>query len=180
MAELDNTKTKENLAKAFAGESQARNRYTYFANEAKKGGYKQVAVVLEELAGNEMEHGKIWYRLLCGGVIPKTIENLKSAIESEHDEWTAMYQRMAADAREEGFDDIAFLFDKVADIEKEHENNLIEILEKILANDNDDENKKAVWACQNCGFTVDSKEAPTQGCPVCGNLKEGFEYRKTK
>jgi len=176
MASLENTKTEQNLVKAFAGESQARNRYNYFAAEAKKEGYEQASAVLDELAGNEREHGKIWFKLLCGGVIPKTAENLKIAIAGEHDEWSSMYKDMAADAYEEGFNDIAFLFEKVGNIEKEHEGRLIELLEKIQKNSVFDKKKKTVWLCQNCGHIVDSENAP-QSCSVCGNPKEGFESR---
>jgi len=176
MANLENTKTEQNLITAFSGESQARNRYTYFITEAKKEGYEQVAAVLEELAGNEREHAKIWFRLLCGGTIPKTVENLKTAIAGENAEWTSMYKEMAAEARDEGFDDISFLFEKVGNIEKEHEERLTELLDKIQENATFDKKKKAVWLCQNCGHIVDSANAP-QSCPVCGGLKEGFESR---
>jgi len=179
MVNLENTKTGQNLVKAFAGESQARNRYTYFAIEAKKEGYEQVAAILEELAGNEREHAKIWFKLLCGGVIPKTVENLKIAIECENEEWTVMYKEMAADAHDEGFNDIAFLFEKVGNIEKEHEGRLNELLAKIQENAVFDKKKKIVWLCQNCGHIVDSENAP-KICTVCGNLKEGFERFESK
>jgi len=174
MVSLDNTKTGANLAKAFAGESKARNRYTYYAVEAKKEGYEHVAAVFEELAGNEREHAKIWFRLLCGGIIPKTIDNLVSAIAGEHEEWTAMYKDMAAQAHDEGFNDIAFLFEKVGNIEKEHENRLTELLDKMQSNSSFDKKTKTVWFCQGCGHVVDSEQAP-KSCPVCGNLKEGFK-----
>jgi rubrerythrin len=176
MANLENTKTWQNLIKAFAGESQARNRYTYFAVEAKKEGYEQVAAALEELAGNEKEHAKIWFKLLCGGGIPNTVENLKSAIAGENAEWSVMYKEMAAQAQDEGFNDVAFLFEKIGNIEKEHEGRLSELLAKIQGNATFDKKKKTVWICQNCGHIVDSEDAP-KSCPVCGNLKEGFESR---
>ena len=176
MANLENTKTWQNLATAFAGESQARNRYTYFAVEAKKEGYEQIAATLEELAGNEREHAKIWFKLLCGGMIPKTVANLKSAIAGEHEEWTVMYKEMAAEAHDEGFHDIAFLFEKVGNIEKEHEERLRELLGKIQGNAVSDKKQKTVWLCQGCGHMIDSTNAP-QSCPVCGKLKEGFESR---
>ena len=117
MANLKGTKTEQNLAEAFAGESQARNKYTYFASRAKKDGYEQVAAFFEETAGNEKEHAKIWFKLLCGGEIPGTADNLKAAAAGENGEWTDMYKRMAAEAREEGFNDVAFLFESVGAIE---------------------------------------------------------------
>jgi len=176
MPNLKNTQTEKNLEKAFAGESQARNRYTYFAVEAKKEGYEQVAATLEEFAGNEREHAKIWFKLLCGGVIPKTVENLKSAIAGENEEWTAMYKEMAAEAYDEGFADIAFLFEKVGNIEKEHEGRLTKLLAKIQNDSAFDKKKKTIWLCQSCEHIADS-ENPPQSCPVCGNLHEGFEAR---
>ena len=176
MENLENTKTEQNLIKAFAGESQARNRYTYFASEAKKEGYEQVAATFDEFAGNEREHARIWFKLLCGGVIPKTVENLKSAIAGEREEWTFMYKEMMEVAQEEGFDDIAFLFEKVGNIEKEHDGRLSDLLAKIQDNAIFDKHKKTVWLCQSCGHIVDSEEPP-KNCSVCGNLKEGFESR---
>ena len=176
MADLKGTKTEQNLMEAFAGESQARNKYTYFASKAKKDGYEQIAAIFEETAGNEKEHAEIWYKLLCGGSIPGTAENLKTAAAGEHDEWTEMYKRMAVDARAEGFNEIAFLFDSVAAIEKEHEERYL----KLLANVNDGsvfvKKEKTVWICRNCGHIVDSDHAP-EACPVCNHPKAYFQLR---
>ena len=128
MSNLQGTKTEKNLMEAFAGESQARNKYTYFASKAKKDGYEQIAAIFEETAGNEKEHAKIWFKLLCEGEVPDTAENLKAAAAGENGEWTEMYKRMADEAREEGFNDIAALFDMVGNIEKEHEERYLKLL----------------------------------------------------
>jgi len=176
MANLKGTKTEANLAEAFAGESQARNKYTYFASKAKKEGYEQIAAFFAETAGNEKEHAEIWFKLLCGGAIPTTADNLKAAAAGEHDEWTDMYKRMAMEAREEGFADIAFLFDSVAAIEKTHE----ERYRKLLANVEDGtvfaKSEKSVWLCRNCGHLHDSESAPGV-CPVCAHPQAYFELR---
>ena len=176
MAELKGSKTEKNLMEAFAGESQARNKYTYFSSKAKKDGYEQIAAIFEETANNEKEHAKIWFKLICGGEIPSTTENLKAAAAGENGEWTDMYKRMAADAREEGFNDIAFLFDSVGKIEKEHEERYL----KLLKNINDGvvfaRTEKVVWICRNCGHIVDSKNAPMK-CPVCAHPQAYFEMR---
>ena len=129
--ELKGSKTEKNLMEAFAGESQARNKYTYFASKAKKEGYEQIAAIFQETADNEKEHAKLWFKLLNGGEIGTTEENLKAAAEGENYEWTDMYERMAKEAREEGFDHIAFLFDGVAKIEKEHEERYKKLLENV-------------------------------------------------
>ena len=131
MANLKGTKTEKNLMEAFAGESQARNKYDYFASKASKDGYEQIASYFSETAGNEKEHAKIWFKLLCGGEIQTTTENLKAAAAGENEEWTAMYKRMAIEAREEGFNDIAFLFESVGAIEKEHEERYLKLLKNI-------------------------------------------------
>src|SRR5215469_13375053 len=128
MANLKGTKTEKNLMEAFAGESQARNKYTYFASKAKKEGYEQIAAFFEETAANEKEHAKIWFKLLCGGDVPSTKDNLRVAAAGEHGEWTEMYKRMAEEARGEGFNDIAFLFEAVGKIEKEHEERYLKLL----------------------------------------------------
>jgi len=176
MANLKGTKTEKNLMEAFAGESQARNKYTYFAGKAKKEGYEQIAAIFEETAINEKEHAKIWFKLLCGGEIPSTAENLKAAAAGENDEWTAMYKRMAAEAREEGFNDIAFLFDSVGKIEKEHEERYLKLLKNIEDGAVFAKKEKSVWICRNCGYIADHVSAP-QKCPVCVHPQAYFELR---
>ena len=176
MANLKGSKTEKNLMEAFAGESQARNKYTYFASKAKKEGYEQIAAFFEETAGNEREHAKIWFKLLCGGEIPATTENLKAAAAGEHDEWTEMYKRMAAEAKEEGFNDIAFLFEKVGNIEKEHEERYLQLLANIESGTVFKKNEKSVWICRNCGYIADSEGAPLK-CPVCAHPQAYFELR---
>ena len=173
---LKGTKTEANLQAAFAGESQARNKYTYFASKAKKEGFVQIASIFEETAKNEQEHAKIWFKLLHGGSIPSTAENLLAAAEGENYEWTDMYAEFAKVAREEGFDDIATLFDGVAAIEKEHE----ERYRKLLANVKGDlvfsKDGDAVWQCSNCGHIVVGKRAP-EVCPVCAHPQAYFQVR---
>ena len=176
MANLKGTKTEKNLMEAFAGESQARNKYTYFASKAKKDGYEQIAAFFEETAGNEKEHAKIWFKLLCGGNIPPTTKNLEAAADGENFEWTDMYKRMAADALEEGFNDIAVLFDSVGAIEKEHEERYRKLLKNIEDGAVFAKAEKSVWICRNCGHIVDSEKAP-EGCPVCNHPKAYFELR---
>ena len=176
MANLKGTKTEKNLMEAFAGESQARNKYTYFASKAKKEGYEQIAAFFEETAVNEKEHAKIWFKLLCGGDIPTTAENLKAAAAGEHDEWTEMYKRMAAEAREEGFNDIAFLFESVGKIEKEHEERYLKLLKNLEDGVVFAKKEKSVWICRNCGYIVDNLTAP-QKCPVCVHPQAYFELR---
>ena len=165
MVDLKGTKTEANLFAAFAGESQARNKYTYYASKAKKEGYVQIANIFEETAANEKEHAKIWFKLLHDG-IPSTVENLKDAAEGENYEWTDMYAGFAKEAREEGFEHIAILFEKVGEIEKEHE----ERYKKLLANIEGDlvfsKDGDCVWQCINCGHIVIGKKAPDV-CPVC-------------
>jgi rubrerythrin len=176
MADLKGTKTEKNLMEAFAGESQARNKYTYFASKARKDGYEQIAAIFEETAGNEKEHAKIWFKLLCGGDIPDTAENLKAAAAGENGEWTDMYRRMAAEASEEGFDDIAFLFSLVGAIEKEHEERYLKVLKNIEDGSVFTKKEKSVWICRNCGHIVDSENAPER-CPVCNHPQSYFELR---
>ena len=174
--ELKGSKTEQNLREAFAGESQARNKYTYYASKAKKEGYEQLSAIFLETADNEKEHAKMWFKLLHGGEVPSTEENLKDAAEGENFEWTDMYDRMAKEAREEGFDYIAFLFESVAKIEKEHE----ERYKKLLANVEDglvfSKDGDKIWKCRNCGHIVIGKEAP-QVCPVCAHPKAFFELK---
>ena len=176
MANLKGTKTEKNLMEAFAGESQARNKYAYFASKAKQEGYEQVAAIFEETAGNEKEHAKIWFKLLCGGGIPTTAENLKAAAAGEHGEWTEMYKRMAAEAREEGFNDVAYLFESVGKIEKEHEERYLKLLKNIEAGAVFAKKEKSVWICRNCGHIADNEQAP-QKCPVCVHPQAYFELR---
>jgi rubrerythrin len=176
MANLKGTKTEKNLMEAFAGESQARNKYTYFAGKAKKEGYEQIAAIFEETAGNEKEHAKIWFKYLCGGEVPSTVENLKAAADGENEEWTQMYKRMAEEAKAEGFNDIAFLFEKVANIEKEHEERYRKLLKNIEDGSVFAKKQKSVWICRNCGHIVDSETAPNK-CPVCAHPQAYFELR---
>lgn len=176
MKELKGTKTEANLWEAFAGESQARNKYTYYASKAKKDGYVQIAKIFEETANNEKEHAKIWFKLLHDGGIPDTPANLLDAATGENYEWTDMYDRMAKEAKEEGFDHIAFLFESVGKIEKEHE----ERYRKLLKNVEDEivfsrEGDK-IWQCSNCGHIVVGKQAPEM-CPVCAHPKAYFEIK---
>ena len=174
--ELKDSKTYENLKTAFAGESQARNKYTYFASKAKKEGYEQIAAIFEETAANEKEHAKMWFKLLEGGEIKSTIENLKEAADGENYEWTDMYAEFAKTAKEEGFDKIAFMFEGVAKIEKEHE----ERYRKLLKNIEDElvfsSEGDTIWVCRNCGHVVIGKKAP-EVCPVCNHPKSYFERK---
>jgi len=173
---LKGTKTEKNLWEAFAGESMARNKYTYFAGKAKKDGYEQIAAIFEETAGNEKEHAKLWFKLLMGGEVPPTAANLKAAAEGENEEWTQMYARMAKEAKEEGFDKIAFLFEKVGQIEKEHEERYLTLLDNVKSGKVFKKQEKMVWICRNCGHLVDSASAP-EICPVCIHPKAYFELR---
>ncbi len=175
MANLKGTKTEQNLMIAFAGESQARNKYTYYASKAKKDGYVQIAQIFEETANNEKEHAKIWFKLLHDGM-PDTMANLLDAAEGENYEWTDMYFNMAKDAREEGFDHIAFLFEEVGKIEKEHEERYRKLLkniedEVVFSKDGD-----VIWQCANCGHIVVGKKAP-ELCPVCEHPKSYFHIK---
>lgn len=177
MKDLKGTKTEANLMAAFAGESQARNKYTYYASKAKKDGYEQIAELFTETANNEKEHAKIWFKLLHDGNVPETIANLKDAAEGENYEWTDMYKSFAEDAKAEGFDHIAFLFEQVALIEKEHE----ERYRKLLANIEEgivfSRDGDMVWICRNCGHIHVGKNAP-EVCPVCAHPKSYFELRE--
>ena len=174
MANLKGTKTEKNLMEAFAGESQARNKYTYFASKARKEGYEQIAAIFEETAGNEKEHAKMWFKLLCGGDIPSTMENLKAAAQGEHEEWTDMYKRMAEEAKEEGFNEIAILFDSVGKVEKVHEERYLQLLKNVEEGSVFVKKEKSVWICRNCGHLLDAKGAPEK-CPVCDHPKAYFE-----
>ncbi len=172
--ELKGSKTEENLMKAFAGESQARNKYTYYASKAKKEGYEQIAAIFTETADNEKEHAKMWFKLLNGGEVPSTIDNLKAAAQGENDEWTDMYPEMAKVAKEEGFDRIAYLFEAVGKIEKEHEARYKKLLENIEGDLVFSRDGDRIWKCRNCGHIVIGKKAP-EVCPVCAHPKSYFE-----
>ena len=174
MPELKGTKTEKNLMEAFAGESQARNKYTYFASKAKKEGYEQIAAIFLETADNEKEHAKLWFKLLNGGDISTTAENLKAAAEGENFEWTDMYDRMAKEAKEEGFDKIAYLFEAVGKIEKEHEERYKKLLENVEGGLVFSKDGEKIWKCRDCGHIVIGKEAPGV-CPVCEHPQAFFE-----
>ena len=173
--ELKGSQTEKNLQTAFAGESQARNKYTYFASKAKKDGYEQIAAIFEETANNEKEHAKMWFKLLDG--IGSTPENLKAAAEGENYEWTDMYAGFAKTAREEGFDAIAKLFEGVAAIEKHHEERYRKLLKNIEDKVVFSKDGDAIWQCRNCGHIVVGKEAPAV-CPVCAHPQAYFEVAK--
>lgn len=175
MAELKGSKTEQNLMTAFAGESQARNKYTYYASKAKKDGYVQIAALFEETANNEKEHAKIWFKLLHDGM-PDTAANLLDAAEGENYEWTDMYATFAKEAKAEGFDHIAYLFEQVGEIEKEHEARYRKLLknvedEVVFSKDGD-----VIWQCANCGHIVVGKKAP-EVCPVCAHPQSYFQVK---
>ena len=174
--ELKGSKTEQNLLTAFAGESQARNKYTYFASKAKKDGYEQIAAIFEETANNEKEHAKMWFKELNGGEVPSTIDNLNAAADGENYEWTDMYETFAKEAEEEGFKSIAAKFRMVGEIEKHHE----ERYRKLLANIEDEvifsRDEECIWICRNCGHIVIGKKAPNT-CPVCAHPQSYFELK---
>ena len=174
---LKGTKTEKNLMEAFAGESQARNKYTYFASKARKEGYIQIANIFEETAANEKEHAKIWYKYLNGGEVGSTIENLEAAAQGENYEWTDMYDRMAKEAREEGFTEIAVRFELVGKIEREHEERYRKLLNNVKEGLVFSKEGDTIWQCSNCGHIVVGKKAP-QMCPVCSHPQSYFEVRK--
>ena len=174
--ELKGSQTEKNLAAAFAGESQARNKYTYFASKAKKEGYEQIAAIFLETAENEKEHAKMWFKYLEGGEVKSTAENLKAAALGENFEWTDMYKEFAKVAREEGFDKIAFEFEAVAKIEKEHEERYRALLDKVEGGKVFIAEDVVVWKCRNCGHIHVGKEAP-KICPVCAHPQAYFELR---
>ncbi len=176
MNELKGTKTEKNLQDAFAGESMARNKYTYYASKARKEGFVQIANIFEETANNEKEHAKIWFKLLHDGDVPETAANLLDAAQGENYEWTDMYDRMAKEAREEGFTKIAALFEMVGKIEKEHEARYRKLLanvegQLVFSRDGD-----CIWECANCGHIVVGKKAP-ELCPVCKHPKAYFQIK---
>ena len=173
--ELKGSKTEMNLRAAFSGESEARNKYTFFASKAKKDGFMQIARIFEETAANEKEHAEIWYKILTGG-IGATAENLQAAADGENYEWTDMYARFAAEAREEGFDQIATLFEEVGQIEKEHEARYLKLLENIKGGIVFSRDQDMIWKCSNCGHIVIGKQAP-EVCPVCNHPQSYFEIK---
>lgn len=170
---LKGTKTEANLMSAFAGESMARNKYTYYASKAKKEGFEQIAALFEETAHNEREHAKIWFKLLHDGVAD-TMTNLKDAAAGENYEWTDMYVNFAKEAKEEGFNDIARLFEGVAKIEKEHEERYLALLKNIEENTVFTKSEKVVWQCANCGFIHEGEKAPGM-CPICSHPQAYFQ-----
>ncbi len=174
--ELKGTKTEANLQTAFAGESQARNKYTYYASKAKKDGYVQISKIFEETAGNEKEHAEIWFKLLHGGKIPSTRENLLDAANGENYEWTDMYAGFAKTAREEGFEKIAVLFEMVGKIEKEHEERYRKLLSNVENGLVFSREGDMIWQCSNCGHIVIGKKAPEM-CPVCEHARSYFQLK---
>ena len=174
--ELKGSKTEQNLMTAFAGESQARNKYTYFASKAKKDGYEQIAALFEETANNEKEHAKMWFKELHGGEVPTTTENLKDAADGENYEWTDMYEGFAKTAEEEGFKALAAKFRAVGEIEKHHEERFRRLLKNIEDEVVFSKDGERIWICRNCGHIVVGKNAP-KVCPVCAHPQSFFEIK---
>lgn len=174
MKDIKGTKTERNLMDAFAGESQARNKYTYYASKARKEGYEQIAAIFEETAANEKEHAKLWFKLLHEGKVPDTMTNLRDAAEGENFEWTDMYDRMVAEAEEEGFPEIARKFRAVAAIERHHEERYRRLLANIEEGIVFSREGDTIWVCRNCGHIVIGKKAPGV-CPVCEHPQSFFE-----
>ena len=174
--ELKGSKTEKNLLAAFAGESQARNKYTYYASKAAKEGYQQIAYIFEESAENEKEHAKIWFKILHGDNVPGTLENLKNAAGGENFEYTQMYPEFAKEAKEEGFTKIAALFELVAKIEKEHEQRYLKLIENLENGSVFAKASKVRWICTNCGHEIEAEKAP-EICPVCSHPKAYFEVK---
>ena len=174
--ELKGSKTEQNLKAAFAGESQAHTKYQYYASKAKKDGYVQIGELFEETAKNEKEHAKIWFKLLHGGAVPDTTENLLDAADGENYEWTDMYAEFAKVAEEEGFSDIAFLFEKVGAIEKVHEERYRKLLSNIKEGVVFSKDEDCIWECSNCGHIVIGKKAP-EVCPVCKHPMSYFKIQ---
>jgi len=174
---FEETKTYKNLQEAFAGESQARNKYTYYASKAKKEGYEQIAEIFEETANNEKEHAKLWFKAMHNGEVPTTTANLLDAAMGENGEWTEMYARMAKEAKEEGFDKLAYQFQAVADIEREHENRYRKLLKNIEDNKVFSRDGETYWKCRNCGHIYKGSDAPKL-CPVCAHPQSYFEVLK--
>ena len=175
--ELKGSKTEKNLYEALAGESQARNKYDWFASKAKKDGYEEIAEVFSLTANNEKEHAKLWFKALNGGSIAGTYENLLAAAAGERGEWTDMYKRMAEEAREEGFMELAYKFDAIAKIEKEHEERYLRLAEKVKNQTVFSAKEPVTWVCRNCGHNHVGKDAP-KVCPVCDHPQAYFEIKK--
>lgn len=175
--EFKGSRTEANLAVAFAGESQARNKYSYYASKAKKEGYNQIAAIFEETANNEKEHAKIWFKALHNGKVPSTMENLKDAAAGENYEWTEMYKEFAKVAKEEGFEKLAYLFEAVGNIEKEHEARYLQLLKEVENSEVFEKGEEVVWICTNCGHLHFGKSAPEK-CPVCDHEQGYFVVRK--
>jgi len=173
---LEGSKTLENLKVAFAGESQARNKYSYYASQAKKDGYEQIAAIFEETANNEKEHAKLWFKYMNGGAVPKTMDNLKDAAAGENYEWTEMYAEFAKTAREEGFMEIAAKFELVAKIEKEHEERYLTLLKNVEDNKVFEKSESKLWICRNCGHVYVGTKA-LELCPVCAHPKSYMEVK---
>ena len=178
MENIKGTQTEKNLQTAFAGESQARNKYTYYASKARKEGYEQIADIFEETAHNETEHAKSWFKLLHDGDIPSTAENLKDAADGENYEWTDMYAEFAKTPKAEGFDRIAKLFEMVGAIEKHHEERYRKLLDNVEKKVVFSKDGDAIWQCANCGHIVVGKEAP-KACPVCAHPQAFFQVEAT-
>lgn len=174
--EFKGSRTEANLMAAFAGESQARNKYTYYASQARKDGYEQIAAIFEETAANEKEHAKLWFKALHDGGIPSTLENLKDAAAGENYEWTDMYKKFAEEAEEEGFKELAAAFKMVAKIEKSHEERYLKLVENLEKGIVFAKTGEVVWLCRNCGHLHVGKTAP-QVCPVCKHPQSFFEIK---
>ena len=174
--EFKGSRTEANLMAAFAGESQARNKYDYYASQAKKDGYVQIAAIFEETAKNEKEHAKLWFKLLHGGKVPTTTQNLNDAADGENFEWTDMYKKFAEEARAEGFEDIAKQFEGVAAIEKEHEERYRKLLNNIEGGLVFSREGDVIWQCSNCGHIHIGKQAP-EVCPVCNHPQSYFQIK---
>jgi len=174
--ELKGSKTEQNLMAAFAGESQARNKYTYYASKAKKEGYEQIAAIFEETANNEKEHAKLWFKQLHNGDVPETLTNLKDAANGENYEWTDMYKEFAKIAKEEGFKEIAVLFEQVGEIEKHHEERFLKLVDNIENNLVFEKGEEKIWICRNCGHVYKGKKA-LKVCPVCKHTESYMEVK---
>ena len=174
--ELKGSKTEQNLMAAFAGESQARNKYTDYASKAKKEGYEQIAAIFEESANNEKEHAKLWFKQLHNGDVPETLTNLKDAASGENYEWTEMYKEFAETAKKEGFKQIAALFEQVAEIEKHHEERFMKLIDNIENNLVFEKGEEKIWICRNCGHVYKGKKA-LKVCPVCNHPQSFMEVK---
>lgn len=171
--EFNGSKTQKNLETAYCGESKARNNYTFFAEAARNQGYEKIAAIFEETANNEREHGKIWFKILMGDRLNSTVDNLTMASETEHYEWTDMYARFAQEAKEEGFEQIAFLFDKIRNIEEMHDNRYRKLIQDIKTETVFSKPEEVIWECAKCGYTHTDKTAP-QICPFCKHPQAFF------